>query len=306
MNVFITGACGYIGYSVVKSLLEKSFVTNLVIYDNLAKKNSTFFIGSSFSGSTKMKFIQGNILDNHSLQQHLQGIDVVIHLAAKVTTPFADYHAHEFDQVNHWGTACLLDAIEEIEQIKHVIYLSSIAVYGNSRGVEIDETVTPAPQSFYGSSKLRAERQIHRLVGKKSFNIIRGGNVYGFNPCIRMDAAMNRLLFDAHLKGMVHVNGDGEQKRAFLHLDYLVDVICSLVKEPNVFPQMFNLVTRNLAINEIVAELEKIYPDLEKNYLNRHMQMRSIAAKTQYANLIQDTSTSLKDELQQIKSNFSF
>lgn len=56
---------------------------------------------------------RGDILDGRTLEKALEGIDCVVHLAARVTTPFADSDAHSFDQVNHWGTAQLAYAIEK-------------------------------------------------------------------------------------------------------------------------------------------------------------------------------------------------
>ncbi len=306
MKILITGGCGYIGYGLVEKLLPLPSVKKIILYDNLSRKNPGFFIGSRFKASQKIKFIEGNILDNFSLQKALKGVQTVIHLAAKATTPFADHHAHEFDQVNHWGTACLVDALEKVEDVKKLVYLSSIGVYGNSDGELINEDTSPNPRSFYGKSKLRGEEQINRLTGNKEFTIIRGGNVYGYNPCMRMDAVMNKLMYDANFKSRVHITGSGNQKRAFLHIYHLIDILTQLIVGQVKYPQLFNLISRNLSINEIVDSINSLYPDLEKVYLDRHMQMRSIAAETKYEAVTLIDDTTLETELKEIKLNFSF
>ena len=62
------------------------------------------------------------MLDRRALTSHTKGIDVVVHLAAKVSTPFAHGDPHSFEQVNHWGTAELSYIVEEGD-IEQVVYL---------------------------------------------------------------------------------------------------------------------------------------------------------------------------------------
>jgi len=64
------------------------------------------------TGEKKVRFIKGDILDSRQLRKALAGIDVVYHLAAKVTTPYANADSHFFEQVNHWGTAELVQAVK--------------------------------------------------------------------------------------------------------------------------------------------------------------------------------------------------
>ncbi len=126
MNILITGGAGYIGTELTYELTKNSEVEQIIIYDNLSRGNINLFIGSH-KLNNKIKFVQGDILDTRLLKQTLEGIDVIYHLAAKVTTPFADQNAHLFEQVNHWGTAELVYAVEESD-VKKFIYTSSASV----------------------------------------------------------------------------------------------------------------------------------------------------------------------------------
>ncbi|MDX1407557.1 MAG: NAD(P)-dependent oxidoreductase, partial [Saprospiraceae bacterium] len=137
MKVLITGGAGYIGYSLVRQLLEDvDHLHSITIYDNLSRQNYSFFTEAQFDHKP-ITFIHGDILDGRSLERALDGIDCVVHLAAKVTTPFADHEAHQYDQINHWGSAQVARAIE-CSDVRKVIYLSSISVYG-SRPEPVDE-----------------------------------------------------------------------------------------------------------------------------------------------------------------------
>jgi len=174
MKILITGGAGYIGTELTYELEKNPQVKEIIIYDNLSRGNINLFIGQS-KLSNKIKFVQGDILDTRLLKQTLKNIDVVYHLAAKVTTPFADQNAHFFEQVNHWGTAELVYAIEE-SNVKQFIYTSSASVYGAS-SQEADEGSVPNPRTFYGISKLRGEDHVNRLMAKDTETyIIRCGN----------------------------------------------------------------------------------------------------------------------------------
>src|SRR5258705_10146253 len=112
MNILVTGGTGYIGTELVKTLAKNTKVDRIIVYDNLSRGNFNFFIGKNQSNG-KVKFVQGDILDSRKIRKELKGIDVVYHLAAKVTTPFANIDSHFFEQINHWGTAELVYALEE-------------------------------------------------------------------------------------------------------------------------------------------------------------------------------------------------
>ena len=105
MNVLITGGAGYIGYSLINALAQQeASIGNIVIYDNLSKSNYAIFSGKQCN-ALNARFIRADILDNRSLNNALQDIDTVIHLAARVDTPNTDADAHSFDQINNWGSS---------------------------------------------------------------------------------------------------------------------------------------------------------------------------------------------------------
>lgn len=305
MNILLTGGAGYIGYSIVKKLLEAvDSLHSITIYDNLSRRNYSFFTEAQF-GHKPLKFIHGDILDGRSLEQALKGIDCVIHLAAKVTTPFADSDAHSFDQVNHWGSAQLAYAIEKSE-VSSVLYVSSISIYGSHQEPVHEET--PAnPTSFYGRSKWEGEKQMEVLRRGRDLFILRSGNVYGYNPSYRIDAVVNRLMFQANFNGKITINGNGDQHRSFIHVDKVADAIVAIV-HGRVTPGIYNVVEHNLSINQVSAEIQALYPSLDIIHANYNIRMKDVmtALPCRIWEQVPLQSKSFQEELMDFKRHFSF
>ncbi|MEQ9302202.1 MAG: SDR family oxidoreductase [Cyclobacteriaceae bacterium] len=306
MKILVTGGAGYIGTELVKRLATDPQVTSVVVYDNIQKNNYSFFLGDPIPDREKISFIEGDILDTRKLKKALKDVQFVYHLAAKVTTPFANVDAHYFEQVNHWGTAELVYAIEESD-IEQLVFLSSSSIYGASKQL-VDEASKPNPRTHYGISKMRGEDHVRRLQGSKRALILRCGNVYGYSRSMRFDAVINRFMFDANCNHRISINGDGKQHRGFIHIDAISDVLAQLVST-EVPSGDYNLVDKNIQILDIVDVLKEIYPGMEYLFVNQHMSLRELRVSTdsaiyQYVN--RREKRSLLQELSEFKEQFSF
>jgi UDP-glucose 4-epimerase len=304
MNILITGGAGYIGTELVRHLVSLPQIENIVIYDNLSKGNYNLFLGNRME-TGKIKFIVGDLLDSRKLKKSLQGIDVVFHLAAKVTTPFDNTDSHFYEQVNHWGTAELVYAIEQ-SKVSRLVYVSSASVYGSSSEV-LTEDSTPNPETFYGVSKLRAETHIKRLFNKINALIIRCGNVYGYSPSMRFDAVINRFMFDANFNNRISINGNGKQHRSFIHIDKLVTSLAQVILQ-EIPSGVYNLSDKNIQVLDLIDVFKEIFPSLEFLFINQHLTLKEIRIEAeskirQYITLPEST---LKQELINFKEKFAF
>jgi UDP-glucose 4-epimerase len=304
MNILITGGAGYIGTELVRHLVSLPQIENIVIYDNLSKGNYNLFLGNRME-TGKIKFILGDLLDSRKLKKSLQGIDVVFHLAAKVTTPFDNTDSHFYEQVNHWGTAELVYAIEQ-SKVSRLVYVSSASVYGSSSEV-LTEDSTPNPETFYGVSKLRAETHIKRLFNKINALIIRCGNVYGYSPSMRFDAVINRFMFDANFNNRISINGNGKQHRSFIHIDKLVTSLAQVILQ-EIPSGVYNLSDKNIQVLDLIDVFKEIFPSLEFLFINQHLTLKEIRIEAeskirQYITLPEST---LKQELINFKEKFAF
>ena len=233
-------------------------------------------------------------------------MDVVIHLAARVSTPFANVEPDFHEQVNHWGTAELASGVEE-SNVKKFIFTSSTSVYGASAD-EITEESPTNPKSFYGISKLRAEDHIKRLMESTNSIIFRCANVYGFSRSMRFDAVINKFMFDANFKNRIQIHGNGKQYRAFIHVNVLIQALMeSLFCE--IPSGIYNLVDKNMQILEIVDVLKSIYPDLEFIFINQHLDLQPLRVNRTSkvrSYITFENESSLMEELLDFKSRFAF
>jgi len=306
MNVLVTGGAGYIGTELVNLLLTSPSINRIVVYDNLSRGNYNFFLGQKFADSQKLSFVKGELLDSRSLRKALSGIDVVYHLAAKATTPFVSTDAHVYEQVNHWGTAELVYAVEE-SSVKRFIYTSSTGVYGSSSEA-VDETTVPDPKTPYAISKLRGEEHVRRLAQKIDTYILRCGNVYGYSKSMRFDAVINKFVFEANVDKRVTIHGDGKQSRSFIHVDLLANALHGLLTA-TLSAGTYNVVERSIKVFDVVDVLKQLIPSLEFIFINQHMRLQQLTVKEN--KLVNEklnihNPRSLKEELTDFLSKFSF
>ena len=303
MKILLTGGAGYIGNELVYRLSEEAGIEEILVYDNLCKGNYNLFTGLRKVPGKNVRFLQADILDSRSLRSAMKGVDLVIHLAAKVPTPYADQDPHDFEQSNHWGTAEVVYAAEE-ESVGRFIYLSSQSVYGHG---EVKNTEHPrVPTSYYSISKMRGEEHVLRLMEKVSVQLVRCANVYGYSKNLRVETEINQLVFDAHFSNRVSIHGDPEFTQTYISLYRLVEVLAQMVNQ-NVESDVYNLSHLSVSSMDMVEGLKVIYPGLETIFVDQHIPLHDLTMQCdrRLAPLLPDD-TSIVEDLQKFKELFTF
>ncbi len=306
MRILITGGAGYIGAELVYLLSEKPDIGEIVIYDNLSRKNYNLLFFKRIHGANKIRLVKADILDSRTLRKELDGTDVVVHLAAKVSTPFSNEDPHQLEQVNHWGSAELSYILEE-SHVKKVIYLSSTSVYGSSDDIVFSEESPCHPDTFYGRSKFQGEQHFSRLSSKMKTYIVRCGNIYGFSPCMRFDSVINKFMLEANFNKRISIHGTGKQKRSFVNIKKVANRMWQLI-ESDIPSDTYNLVNFNTSILELASLIKEIYPDLEFIFVDQHAKLRNLEVdpNTRFLKYFPMTYTDLKEELKFFASKFAF
>jgi UDP-glucose 4-epimerase len=128
--------------------------------------------------------------------------------------------------------------------VKRFVFTSSIAVYGAGQ-TPLTEEMTPIPEDPYGVAKLAVEQDLkcaHHMFGL-DYTVFRPHNVYGEKQNIAdryrnvVGIFMNQLLKDEPMS----IFGDGEQQRAFTHVDDVAPLIAECVNVPASRNEIFNI-----------------------------------------------------------------
>ncbi|HSN22581.1 MAG TPA: SDR family oxidoreductase, partial [Methylomicrobium sp.] len=228
-KVLITGVNGFVGKSLSDELVIKGFNVNGTVRSVMPV---------DFPGAMT-KFVIKDIDSKTDWQNALEGIDVVIHLAARVHVmkDMAIDALSEFRKVNVEGTLNL--ARQAVEAgVQRFIFISSIKVNGESSILEQPYTPEdqPAPVDSYGISKREAEDGLRQLASETGMEvvIIRPPLVYG--PGVKANFQSMMRWLD---KGIPLPLGAIHNQRSLVSLDNLIDLIVTCIHHPAAANQIF-------------------------------------------------------------------
>lgn len=174
----------------------------------------------------------------------LQGVDVIIHLAARISVPESWQAPHEYMLANTLSTIHLAELAVKM-QVKKFIFASSSSVYGN-------------PMSPYGSSKMLSELYLRRKPELNSY-MLRFFNVYGTGQNREYSGVITKLLEAIMNNKPFTIYGDGEQSRDFVFVEDLVQILKLLVEtEKRVYGGIDIGKGHSNTVNELVALLFEI------------------------------------------------
>jgi UDP-glucose 4-epimerase len=207
MKLFVTGGNGFIGHTLVRSLLNKGH--EVIVADTkpiMFKHENLTFLKKSIE---------------EDLRPDIKGCDAVYHLAALLGVVNSDKHPLRTLKINIDGTInvfkCALDA-----GVDKVVYSSSSEIYGEPQEIPLKENSPKAPVSVYGVSKLAAEMYAQAYTKEHGINInpVRFFNVYG--PGQGFDWVVSIFIQNVLNNQAPVLFGDGSQIRCFTFVDDIV------------------------------------------------------------------------------------
>lgn len=266
MNILVTGALGHIGSRLIRHFAQSSAVETVRILDNLSTDRycSLFDLPQSL----RYEFVEGDVRDSERVGQCMENMDAVIHLAAITNAPETiGSRAAETFEVNFGGTELVL-AAAGAAKVRHLIFVSTTSVYGPMDGVASETTPREGlrPQSPYAEAKLKAEEEVlnaHTPDGLAT-TVLRFGTIFGTSPGMRFHTAVNRFIFQACTGLPLTVWENAlDQMRPYLDLMDAVNALAFALENPRIAGKLYNAVTLNATVREIVAAIRKCVPELE-------------------------------------------
>ena len=228
-TVLVTGATGALGPQVVTALAAAGYAVRVLVRRPPP--------AGRLPGGVDVQI--GDITDASAVAAAMTGCQAVVHMAAllHIVDPAPALRA-EYERINVGGTANIVAAAIRAG-VERLIFFSTIAVYGDSRGQILDENTPPQPTTLYGQSKLAAEQmvaQAQRADGQALGVILRLSAVYGAG----VKGNYERLLH-ALARGRFLPLGRGQNRRTLVYDRDVAAAVVLALQHPHAAGQVFNV-----------------------------------------------------------------
>jgi dihydroflavonol-4-reductase len=189
VNVFLTGGTGFIGGHIARALRERG--------DDVRALARSPEKGRALT-ELGCEVISGDLSDRAAIVAALEGVDAAIHCAAVYEVGIPQREHKAMYEANVVGTENVLRAALEAGTPK-VVYVSTVAAFGNTRGQVVDETYEHPGTgftSYYEQTKFEAHRVAKRLIAEEGLPcvIVQPGGVYGPDDHSEIGNQMRQFL----------------------------------------------------------------------------------------------------------------
>ncbi len=259
MRYLITGGAGFIGSHLADALVGRG--DDVVLLDNLSTGSVANV--AHLRGGTRM--VQGSVLDPLLVDELVEDVDVVVHLAAAVGVRLIVEKPLRSFITNIKGTENVLEAAHRYR--RKVLLASTSEVYGKSLGdpfkEDDDRLLGSNKVSRWGYSTSKAVDEIlsfayHRERGLATV-VVRLFNTVGPRQTGAYGMVLPRFAEQAVAGAPVTVYGDGLQTRCFCHVEDVVTALLGLLEAEDAEGDVFNVgsteeVTMNELADRVIAE----------------------------------------------------
>lgn len=254
----VTGGAGFIGSHLTKALVQRG--DEVTVLDNLFSGKREHL--QEVLTHKNFCFIEGDITNSKTVQEAVQGMDIVFHQAALGSVPRSVKDPMGTHEVNVNGTLELLIAARKAN-VKRVVNAASSSAYGDTPELPKRETMPANPFSPYAVSKLAQEQYCRAFAvsyGMKTVSL-RYFNVFGAHQDpYSQYAAVIPKFFQAFLrKESPMIYGDGEQTRDFTYVGDVVHANLKASELSQAEGQVFNIGGGNrVSINKLAEMIAKL------------------------------------------------
>lgn len=244
VTYLLTGATGAVGPRLVQTL---SAAGNRVRSLSRGAPQAGLLPGD-------VEVCSGDITNLRTVQSAMQGVDVVMHLAALLHLVDLPPDLRErYQQVNVGGTATVVQAALQ-EGVKRLVFFSTITVYGGANGRVVTEDTPPQPDTLYGQTKLAAEHivlQARRSNGQPLGTILRLGPVYG----ARMKGNYRRLVQALAQSRFIPIGG-GYNHRPLIYDRDVARAVVLAAQHPTAAGRVYNVCDGQCySLNDIITTI---------------------------------------------------
>jgi UDP-glucose 4-epimerase len=247
MKIVVTGAIGHIGSYVIRDLSVQFPNAKIIMIDNMMTQRFSSLFNLPSIGN--FDFIEGDVTE--------MDLNAVF--------------CEELEANNYQSTLKVANAC--VETGASLIALSSTSVYGTQNDI-VDEDCSEEelqPQSPYAATKLKEEALIARLCEDKGLKAIhcRFGTIFGASIGMRFHTAVNKFCWQAAMGQPISVWSTAyDQKRPYLDLFDASRAISFIIRNDIFDGRIYNILTNNATVREIVDVIREFVPDLEVGFVD--------------------------------------
>lgn len=252
-SYLVTGAAGFIGSEIAKSLVTKGH--NVVTIDNLST-------GLKSNIPKGVLFIEGDCADSNiykSLKKFK--FDAIFHIAGQ-SSGEVSFDDPIYDVKTNTESTLLLLKYAVKSKCNRFIYASTMSVYGTQPDIAVKEDSKCHPKSFYGVGKLASENylRIYSDYGLHTTSL-RLFNVYGPGQNLEnLRQGMVSIFLAQLIKDKsIHVKGLSNRFRDFVYIDDVVDLFIDCLSNQNTIGEEINVGTgEKTLVGELIGKLLRI------------------------------------------------
>lgn len=239
MHVLVTGGAGYIGSTLVPTLLAAGH--NVTAVDR-------FYFGEAPLAPVKaafgdrLKLARADV--RHTPASLFEGVDAMVDLAGISNDPACELDAKLTTDINLEASVSNAELAQKAG-VKRIVFASSCSVYGHGENAALTEESPLNPVSLYAKCKADAEKRLWALAEKTDICVtaLRFATLFGVSGRTRFDLAINVMTKNAYVNRRITVEGGGRQWRPFVHVKDVADAITMTLGQPTekVARRVFNV-----------------------------------------------------------------
>ena len=261
MKIFITGAAGFIGFSLSQELLKKNHtiyaIDNLDEYYSVKLKKKRITILKKFKN---FKFKKIDISQKKNLQKYLKKkkFDMIFHFAAQAGVRYSIIRPDKYIKSNLKGFKNLLFCLKN-KKFSKIFYASSSSVYGDTKVFPIKENYKLNPKNLYAKTKIKNEKDARNFesIYKKKIIGLRFFTVYG--EWGRPDMLILKMLSCMKKNRVFYLNNSGDHYRDFTYIKDVIKILVKLVHNKHFDYNIYNICSsKPIFVKSVVRKFKKI------------------------------------------------